>query len=146
MVRFHLNSHLPYLFVYSIHWCIMYTSSMVLIVRFGLWSLMPLSTTFQPVQFYWWRTPEWPEKTIDLSQVTDKLYNIMLYWVHLAWVGFELTTLVVIGTDCVGSCKFNYHTIKTPTIQVVIIKVHKLSCVDETQVDKEIFRAQKCVS
>ena len=29
----------------------------------------------------------------------------MLYRVHLAWVGFELTTLVVIGTDCIGSYK-----------------------------------------
>ena len=24
-------------------------------------------------QFYWWRKPEYPEKTTDLSQVTDKL-------------------------------------------------------------------------
>ena len=32
-----------------------------------------------------------------------------------AWTGFELTTLVVIGTDCIGSCKSNYHTIKTST-------------------------------
>jgi len=28
-------------------------------------------------------------------------------------VGFKLTTLVVIGTDCIGSCKSNYHTITT---------------------------------
>ena len=27
--------------------------------------------------------------------------------------GFELTTLVMIGTDCTGSYKFNYHTITT---------------------------------
>jgi hypothetical protein len=28
---------------------------------------------------------------------------------------FELTISVVIGTDCIGSCKSNYHTIKATT-------------------------------
>ena len=30
-------------------------------------------------------------------------------------MGFELTILVVIGTDCKGNCKSNYHTIMTTT-------------------------------
>ena len=44
-----------------------------------------------------------------------KFYHIMLYRVHLAWAGFELTMFVVIGTDCIGTCKSNYHTITTAT-------------------------------
>jgi hypothetical protein len=44
-----------------------------------------------------------------LSQVTDILYHIMLY--ISPGSRFELKTSVVIGTDCIGSCKSNYHTI-----------------------------------
>jgi len=43
---------------------------------------MPLSTIFQLYrgsQLYWWRKAEYPEKTTDMTKVTDKLDYIMFY-------------------------------------------------------------------
>ena len=53
-----------------------------------------------------WKSILFLEKTTDLSQVTDKLDHIILY--TSPWSRFELSTSVVIRTDCIGSCKSTY--------------------------------------
>ena len=47
--------------------------------------------------------------TTDLSQVTHKLYHIILYRVTSPLAEFKLTMLVVIGTDWIGRDKSNRH-------------------------------------
>jgi hypothetical protein len=67
--------------------------------------LMVFNATFNNIPVISWRS------VLLVEQVTDKLYHIMLY--TLPWSRFELTTSVVIGTDCIGSCKSNSHMITT---------------------------------
>jgi hypothetical protein len=53
-----------------------------------------------------WRKPPTCRKSLTL-------YHIMLFWVHLSMNGVRTKLLVVIDTDCTGSCKSNYHMIMT---------------------------------
>jgi hypothetical protein len=87
-------------------------------------------------------------KVTDLSQVTDKLYHIMFY--TSPWLRFELTTSVVIGTDCIGSCKSYYRAITATTAPycnrfVMRILNYQMSAINYVLLSKDICKGVKRV-
>ena len=50
------------------------------------------------------------------SQCQTISHNVVSSTPRHEWASNSTTTLVVVGTDCVGSCKSNYHTITTMMI------------------------------
>jgi hypothetical protein len=72
---------------------------------------MVFNATCNNISVISWRSVLLVEETWSTwrkPQTLTKLYRAMLYRLHLARVEFELTMLVVIGTDCIGSYKSNY--------------------------------------
>ena len=91
---------------------------------------MVFNTTFNNISVISWQSVLLGEETgvpgenhWPAPSHWQTLYHIMLY--ILPWSRFELTTSVVIGTDCKGSCKSNYHKIMATLIPVLLeVKIY----------------------
>jgi len=84
--------------------------------------VMVFNTTFNNISFISWRSVLLMEETWvprenhwpAASHWQTLSHNVVSSTPRLS--GFELTTLVVMGTDCIGSYKSNYYTITTAHI------------------------------
>jgi hypothetical protein len=94
------------------------------VCKLGYW-VMVFNATLSNISVISWRWVllveyTWvPRENHHLPKVNDKLYHIKLYRLQLVWAIFELTTLEVIGTNCICSCKSNYYTITIKTIPLL---------------------------
>ena len=84
------------------------------------------------ISFIWWRKPQYREKTTELPLVTDKLYHVKLYWVHITMSGIR--TYIVSGDicpECINSCKSNYYTTMTAHVWLVscLASSSNMSCI-----------------
>ena len=127
MAAMTLDDVLIYLGIFSylfqiVHWAEIYKSfsdtKLMNFVKEGFRVIM-FNSTFNNISTILWQSVlyaeevEYPEKIFDLSKLMDKLLSQCCIEYTLPWTGFDLTTLVVIGTDSIGSC--DYHTITTKT-------------------------------
>ena len=85
----------------------------------GIVEVMVLNVTFNNISVISWQlvllveetgVPGENHQTVE-SHWQTLSHNIVSSTPRLPPAGFQLTTLVVIGTDCTSSCNSNYHTI-----------------------------------
>ena len=83
---------------------------------------MVFNATFNNISAISWRSALLMEETGVPGENHSKSLTNFITYCCIEYTGFKLTTLVVIGTDCIGSYKSNYHTTMTaPDLYVVFL-------------------------
>ena len=120
---FHSILHFTHLICSHIplhHWYKFYFPEFIVCLFVCLFvCLMVLNATFNNISVISWRSVLLVEET---GGPRENHRSVASHWqtlshnvAHLPRSRFEFTTSVVIGTDCIGSCKSNYHTITATT-------------------------------
>ena len=82
---------------------------------------MMYNVTFNNISVISWRLVLLVEESgvpgENYQLAASRRQTFITLWYISPWAGLELTTLVMIGTDCTGSSKFIYHTIMTTMFQ-----------------------------
>jgi hypothetical protein len=98
----------------------------------GLW-VMVFNATFNNISVISWLSvllveeTRIPEENHRPAACHWQTLSHKVARVHLAWVGFELTTLVVIGTDFTSSSNSNYYKITTTEFLVSFVECQSCS-------------------
>ena len=119
------------------HWLIIFSIMVIplMIIKVSLseikrflFGFMVFNATFNIISAILWRSVLLVEETRGSREnhwpVTSNSQTLSHNVVSSTpWMGFKLTTLVVIGTDYTGSCKSNNHTITTTMAPVIRYKI-----------------------
>jgi hypothetical protein len=84
-----------------------------------VWCFMMFNATFINISIISWRSVLLEEDTRWPGENHRPVASCIILYTS-PWSIFELTTSVVIGTDCICSCLSNYHVITATTIPIRI--------------------------
>jgi hypothetical protein len=90
--------------------------------------VMVFNTTFNNISVTSWGSVLLVEETGESHRHAASHWQTLSHIVVSSWAGFEFATLAVIITDCIDSCKSNYHTITTVPYLFVITKYTLIIC------------------
>ena len=96
-------------------------NSWIFLLEISWFLFMVLNATFNNISIISWRSVLLVDETGIHRSVASHWQTFITYYCienTSPWTGFELTTLVVLGIDCKGSCKSNYRVITTTTTPI----------------------------